>query len=343
MNESSSRLRWIASTFSQRSVLIAILGYALAIVIANLLGANGLPFDRPLFRTLPLTFQLLIQPAVVWPLYLLLFMGMIYLVTRRREVPDMASKAPAKDVARSELLGLIAYGVIVLALGQVIGKAVGNHGIGLHLHGALFGATEEVQTVDVYLWSAYNFVFYALIPYVYFRRKGYSREQLNLTSSNPRNDFLLIIVALVIGLGLDFATTAGDLTNQTSRQLMIGIPFSFVIHMLGTGLPVMVFIYCLLFPRYMKLTGSIATTTILGGLTYAAVHIFEYWTVYDGLENSVLSVIFIFIQFFVPGMIKSFFTIRTGNAWVHLWAYHAISPHVLSGDTANIINIFRIR
>ncbi len=41
-------------------------------------------------------------------------------------------------------------------------------------------------------------------------------------------------------------------------------------------------------------------------------------------------------------MIKSFLTLRTGNAGVHVWAYHAIAPHV-TVDTPNIVNVFRLR
>ena len=104
----------------------------------------------------------------------------------------------------------------------------------------------------------------------------------------------------------------------------------------------MIFLTCILLPRYLKLSGSIATTVILGGLTYAALHIFEYWTVYDSLSNSIFSVILVFLQFFVPGMIKSFLTLRTGNAWVHVWAYHAISPHV-TADTGNIVRYFKLK
>ena len=41
-------------------------------------------------------------------------------------------------------------------------------------------------------------------------------------------------------------------------------------------------------------------------------------------------------------MIKSGLTLRTGNAWVHVWAYHAIAPHV-TVDTTNIVKVFRLR
>ena len=42
-----------------------------------------------------------------------------------------------------------------------------------------------------------------------------------------------------------------------------------------------------------------------------------------------------------PGMVKAALTLRTGNAWVHVWAYHAITPHVLA-DTPTIVKIFRL-
>jgi hypothetical protein len=53
-------------------------------------------------------------------------------------------------------------------------------------------------------------------------------------------------------------------------------------------------------------------------------------------------VIFLMFQYFGPGMVKSVLTLRTGNAWVHLWAYHVIDPHV-TVDTPNIVNVFKLR
>lgn len=38
---------------------------------------------------------------------------------------------------------------------------------------------------------------------------------------------------------------------------------------------------------------------------------------------------------------KSYLTLRTANAWVHLRRYHAITPHV-TGDTPMIVDVFRI-
>jgi len=67
----------------------------------------------------------------------------------------------------------------------------------------------------------------------------------------------------------------------------------------------MVFIYAILLPRYLKLTGSIVDTVILGGVTYAALHLFEAWTLWDLPKNAALSLIFLMFQYFGPGMVKS--------------------------------------
>lgn len=42
-----------------------------------------------------------------------------------------------------------------------------------------------------------------------------------------------------------------------------------------------------------------------------------------------------------PGIVKSFLRLRTGNAWVHLWAYHATAPHVTM-HTRSIVRMFNI-
>jgi hypothetical protein len=39
---------------------------------------------------------------------------------------------------------------------------------------------------------------------------------------------------------------------------------------------------------------------------------------------------------------ESFLTPWTGNAWVHVWAFHAISPHV-TVDTRLIVRDFHIQ
>jgi hypothetical protein len=48
------------------------------------------------------------------------------------------------------------------------------------------------------------------------------------------------------------------------------------------------------------------------------------------------------LKFFPAGVMKSFLTFRTGNAWVHMWAFHAIAPHVMV-DTRLVVHDFNIR
>jgi hypothetical protein len=65
---------------------------------------------------------------------------------------------------------------------------------------------------------------------------------------------------------------------------------------------------------------------MLGGLTYASMHIVEGWSAFDSPRNTVLSLIFVLLGYFGPGMFKSVLTLRTGNAWVHAIGYHSIAP-----------------
>lgn len=41
-------------------------------------------------------------------------------------------------------------------------------------------------------------------------------------------------------------------------------------------------------------------------------------------------------------MVKTVLTLRTGNAWVHVWAHHALAPHTFH-DTPLIARIFQIK
>lgn len=93
--------------------------------------------------------------------------------------------------------------------------------------------------------------------------------------------------------------------------------------------------------RAVTLTGSAISAVLLGGLTYAAMHLVEGWSAFDSPRDIALSLIFVLFQYFGPGMMKSVLTLRTGNAWVHALSYHAIAPHVVV-DTPLIVKVFGI-
>lgn len=335
MSAPSQHGRW----WSQRSAYIALAVWTVCVLAIFPLSHGNLPFNWPLLANTPFQSQLLF--VVAFPLYPIFLMLVAFLLTRRRAIPDMAVRAPVRSVALQEALLLWLYGALVLVVGQLVGRALFGEGIGLHLNGALWGPTRLQTPVEAWTWAGYNFVLYALLPYLAFRARGYSSTQLNLKSENLRNDLLVIVVILTLEAAFEL-TANGAIFKLSGYQLLIGVPLSFVLHLFGTGLPIMVFIYAILMPRYMKITGSATTAVLLGAVSYAALHVFESWTAYDSVPHAALSLIFVLLIFGGPGLIKSFLTVRTGNAWVHLWAYHAIVPHVTL-DTPNIVRIFQIR
>jgi hypothetical protein len=316
-------------------------GIAVWIIFAAaipLLAHGAVPFDQPGLTREP--FAARVYSLIISPLVELIFVAVAFAITRRRTVV-IAERTPARDIAMRETIGVLIYGAVILVAGQFAGRALGMQGIGQHLTGSLFGLGNYVVTPrDTLIWAAYNFVFYAVIPYLYFRRRGYTPRQLCLQSNNPLNDTAVILA--VLGVGIVSELPRLPLWQLDAHQLAIGIPLTFVLCLLGTGLPVMVFLCAILIPRYYKLTGSTAATCVLSGFTYASMHLAEYWTRYDSPAHAALSVIFVFLTFGGPGIVKGYLTVRTSNAWVHLWGYHAIWPHV-TGDTPMFVKIFGIR
>jgi hypothetical protein len=181
---------------------------------------------------------------------------------------------------------------------------------------------------------------FAVAPYLWFRRR-YSATQLNLRSTDRKNDLLVIVVVMVIESLVELCAFPG-IFQLNARQILTAAPLAFGVFMIGTVLPTMVLIYAILVPRYLKLTGSGTTTVLLGGVTYAAMHIVEGWSVFNTPRDIALSLIFVVLQYFGPGMMKTVITLRTGNAWVHAIAYHAVAPHVLV-DSPLITKVFGLK
>jgi hypothetical protein len=330
---------WLSNLLRERSVqLFLAVWVAGSVAVYLLCGGGAFPLNRPALAGASVTVQVLLPAAFLG--FVFVQMGVVYILTRRRLVPDIAARAPGAAVARREAVYLWAYGAAVLVAGRLIGLHFFGEGIGLHMNGAIFGCTRMVSQTELWTWAGYNLLFYAVIPYVVFRTRGYSNEALGLKSSNVKNDVLVIVVIMVIGSVVDLI--GGGFLKLSPHQMLLGAPLTLFTHVLGTGLPIMVFIYAILFPRYMRLTASRTNAVFLGGLSYAALHIFEYWTLYDSAPHGVLSLIVVLLQFGPPGMMKAYLTMRTGNAWVHLWAYHAVTPHV-TNDTPMVVDVFHIR
>jgi hypothetical protein len=321
----------------QPSLWIALVIWCLLSAVAILLCRNGVPLNRPeLASTPPVTDVLNNSIGLV---LIILLIGVVAFLARHRVLPNLAQRAPERGIALRETLAMWSYCVVVLFAGRVIGQHYFGEGLALHLNGCLFGATHVQSPAAVCAWAAYNGIFLALLPYLVFRFRGYSRQALNLRSANWKNDALIITVVMLIGCAYELA--GPNIFQLTPHQQLVGGALSLVLHLCGTDLPVMIFIYAILLPRYARLFSPLVAF-LAGAVSYPLMHVFESWTRYDSPYHAAVSVIFVLLTFFPAGVMKSFLTLRTGNAWVHMWGFHAITPHVMV-DTRLVVHDFHIR
>ena len=303
------------------------------------LARGSLPFDRPAVARLPFVFQMAAPTVGLIEIFAL--MAVVFFLTRGRAIPDMAARAPERRLALRETGLVLAYAALGQVGGWIVGPALGYRPFSFHIAGTVFGCTVMPKPAEVWIWALYNLLVFAVVPYLYFRHR-YSNTELNLRSTDRRNDTLLIVVVLTIESAFELSALDSSVLGLNPRQALLGAPLAFAVFFIGTVLPTMVLIYAILLPRYLKLTESTISAVLLGGLTYAAMHIVEGWSAFDSPRNAVLSLLFVLFQYFGPGMMKSVLTLRTGNAWVHALGYHAIAPHVVI-DTPLIVRVFGIR
>jgi hypothetical protein len=339
IGERTARRGWLW-ILRQRSAQLTIAGWVLIAVAVPVLAGPTLPFDRPTLEGQSVGTQIINAHL---NLVLALFVIALALVaTRHRVVPDLASRAPTRAIALTEVAVLVVYGALIQAGGALVGQLIGMPPLSAHMPGSIYATRESITPPQAMIWMSYNFVLYALIPYIVFRARGYSNDALSLRSSDRSNDALVIIVVLVFEGAVELAFTGAAFFALDTSQKLIGMALSIVINFFGTVLPVMIYLYAILLPRFLKLSGSVVTTIVLGGLGYTAMHTLDAWTVYDGVRGGALSVMFLLLQYFGPGMVKAVLTLRTGNAWVHAIAYHAIAPHAWI-DAPNMVRIFGVR
>lgn len=331
--------RGLAALLRQRSVHLAALSWLAANAMVLAVAGDALPFDWPAAATRAPVDRLVDANLVL--VELLLLTALVYWLTRKRALPNLADRAPERSVAARETLLMLLYGAGGLGLGLILARLAGWHPFGLHLAGSIYGTHEHVSRAESIAWAAYNLVVYAVVPLLFFRRR-YSTEALNLRSNNRRADTLLIGVILVIESLVQIAALDPHIFDLTAGQLVLGIPLTFTLYLTGAVLPAMIFIYAILVPRFLRLTGSTTTTVILGGLTYTALHIWDAWTIFNSPGSAALSIVFLLLTYFAPGMFKTVLTVRTGNAWVHVWAYHALAPHTLI-DTPHMVHVFHLK
>jgi hypothetical protein len=321
-----------------RGVQITAASWGVGYVVVLWLAHGSLPFDRP--AVAHLTFASQMAQPVIAMLEIFFLMVVAFLLTRKRVIPDMAARAPERRIALRETVAVLAYAALGQVGGWVVGPMLGYRPFSFHIAGTLYGTHLTQTPTDVAIWASYNFLVFAVLPYIYFRCR-YTNINLNLRSVDPRNDIRLILVILAIEAAVEVTAFSGIL-RLSPHLLLLGAPLSFAVFFVGTVLPTMVLIYAILLPRYLRLTGSAISTVLLGGLTYAAMHIVEGWSAFGSPRDATLSLLFVVFTYFGPGMIKSVLTLRTGNAWVHALGYHAVAPHVIA-DAPLMVKIFGIR
>lgn len=301
--------------------------------------ANGyLPFDRPNLAGMP--FGLQVAMPSLGLIEQLALMGVVWLLTRQRTEFDMAARAPEGRASLSETVAVLAYAMAGQIGGWIVAPLFGYRPFSFHLAGTLVGCSSPPSPGEALVWMSYNFVVFAVVPYLWFRRK-YANVDLNLVSTNLRNDWLVFTVVLVLESAVQLVAMPFAF-RMTPGAFAFAGALSFILFLFGTVLPTMVLIYAILLPRYLRLTGSPTLTVILGGLTYALMHLVEGWSSFRTPTETALSLLFVFVSYTGPGMFKSFVTLRTGNAWIHAFGYHAIAPHTII-DAPNIAKVFAIR
>ncbi len=337
-NRASNNEGRLRSLLGRPSVQIALMGWVATNAALIALGGGHLPFHASKLTDPPTAGAVLQTNAMFLEVFAL--MGLVHVLTRRRPVVDVAARAPEPAQAARETTLTLAYGVFAMTGGYLVGRAFGWHAFGFHLDGMIIRTDQAVLPQEALGWATYNVLAYAVAPFLYFRRR-YTTEQLSLHSSQRRADLKVILVVLGVESMVQLLLQPAVL-HLDPRQLVLGAPLTFAISFAGTVLPTMVFVYCILTPRYLRLTGSLPATVILGGLTYASLHLLDGWTNLASPTDALLSALYVVLFYTAPGMFKTFVTLRTGNAWVHVWAYHAIAPHTLI-DTPMFVKIYGIR
>ena len=213
----------------QTAVALWVIGHRVVLWLAR----GSLPFDRPAVAHLSFASQMAVPTVGMIEIFVLMVLA--FLLTRTRAIPDMAARAPDRRLAGRETILVLGYAALGQVGGWIVALALGYRPFSFHIAGVVFGHTMTPTPTEIWIWALYNFLVFAVAPYLYFRRR-YTNTALNLHSSDRWNDTRLIFIVLMIESAFELSAFH-DILGLSPRQLLLGAPLSFVIFFIGTVLP----------------------------------------------------------------------------------------------------------
>lgn len=245
-------------------------------------------------------------------------------LARREPVP--VQEGPVRT-ARLELAVLLCYLAAVVGLGHWWGLR--THVASVGLHAATAHEWQQQTPLSLVAWAAYYGVFGVLLPLgVMARRRLGSTSNLLLRWRRPHVWVPYAGVTAIVGVvGTADASFYG---LPASAYLIAALLFT-----AGTFLPVMVLTQSLIAPRCALVAGSWPFGAVLAGLVYGAYHSGEFFLAWTTPQDALLSCCWVY-QFAYFGVLKAITTLRTGNAWLHIFNSHA--PHL--GEAAAVADVF---
>jgi hypothetical protein len=111
----ASRIKYL---LRQPSLLIALVIWFMLSAAAILLCRNGVPLDRPELATTSPIIDVLNNSIGLFMIVLLV--GIVAFLARDRPLPNLADRAPERDIALRETLAMWIYGAVVLFAGRIL-------------------------------------------------------------------------------------------------------------------------------------------------------------------------------------------------------------------------------
>src|ERR1700721_2672644 len=93
-------------------------------------------------------------------------MAVVYVLTGRRVIPDLAARAPGRAQSARETTLLLGYAGLGQLGGWRVGPALGYRPFSFHVAGTRVGCSVTASIGELWTWAIYNFVVFAVAPYL---------------------------------------------------------------------------------------------------------------------------------------------------------------------------------